>query len=283
MRLLTLLSLFVLQVFAAEPIHSSLSLYLENLDFSNSKQKTDGKLIGMGADLHYKSHELRFGTEAAQTNTIRPQLSEDLKTNKLFLRYAYALDEKTALHLNLLHVAKDNIAPTAYGTAYGAGISYKPNKKSLLSFAQFFTEYKEFEVAQSDLKLEYTFALDALRIKLTSLTHAITLHSYRDNSFSKNGENTYLSSALKLHSHYQNYHFGAAAYTGKRLFAIMNDGFKIQHHAMEFDRTYMAGVGVNIKNYVLRMQYVYQRAEEIPMKNEGVEVRNIRAVVNYKF
>ena len=50
----------------------------------------------------------------------------------------------------------------------------------------------------------------------------------------------------------------------------MNDRFKLQHHAMEFDRTYAAGVGKDIGKAVLRLQYIYQRAEDIPMKNKDV-------------
>ena len=63
----------------------------------------------------------------------------------------------------------------------------------------------------------------------------------------------------------------------------MNDGFKIQHHAMEFDRTYAVGMGKKISDVMLRLQYIYQRATELPMQNEGVEVSNIRLIANYRF
>ncbi len=87
----------------------------------------------------------------------------------------------------------------------------------------------------------------------------------------------------KLHTHYNDWHFGAAAFFGRRAFAVMNDGFKLQHHAMEFDRTYAVGVGKNIGNAVVRLQYIYQRATELPIQNANVEVRNIRLLLNYKF
>ncbi|MDY0121351.1 MAG: hypothetical protein RBR54_05345 [Sulfurimonas sp.] len=274
--------LFTTALFAAQPIHSSLSLYTEDMSFTNSKQKTDGRVYGLGADLHHDAHEFRFATEYAKTNTIRPQLKEDLQTHKLFASYGYALTPALTLKAHALHVPKDNIAPTAYGTSYGAGIDYKFTKKADISLKQFFSEYRDFDVAQSDITLNKKFALGAFRFKLSLLSHYITMHSYKDNAFSKNAQNTYLSGALKLHAHYDKYHFGAAAYTGERLFAVMADGFKIQHHAMEFDRTYALGTGINIDNYVLRLQYIYQRAEEIPMKNENVKVQNIRVVFNYK-
>jgi len=62
----------------------------------------------------------------------------------------------------------------------------------------------------------------------------------------------------------------------------MNDGFKLQHHAMEFDRTYAIGVGKSISDFILRVQYIYQRAEELPMQNNNVEIDNIRFLLNLK-
>jgi len=63
----------------------------------------------------------------------------------------------------------------------------------------------------------------------------------------------------------------------------MDNGFKIQHHAMEFDRTYSVGVGKNISDFVMRFIYVYQRATELPPQNKNVEVETLRLLLNYKF
>ena len=63
----------------------------------------------------------------------------------------------------------------------------------------------------------------------------------------------------------------------------MQDGFKVQHHAMEFDRTYAIGAGRTFGDFVLRAQYIYQRAEELPMSNKDVEVSTFRLISNYKF
>ena len=52
---------------------------------------------------------------------------------------------------------------------------------------------------------------------------------------------------------------------------------------MEFDRTYAVSVGKTISKFVLRFQYIYQRAKELPIKNENVEVQNLRFIANYKF
>jgi len=125
--------------------------------------------------------------------------------------------------------------------------------------------------------------IDDIKVKLTSITKYINTDEENLNGFTKNTEDSYLTSGLKLHLHYDTYHFGSAVYVGKRVFAIMNDGFKIQHHAMEFDRTYAVGVGKNISDFVLRLQYIYSRATELPAKNENIEVSNIRFPLNYTF
>ena len=104
-----------------------------------------------------------------------------------------------------------------------------------------------------------------------------------NNIFTQNADNTYLSAGLKFHIHYDGYHFGSAVYLGKRAFAIMDEGSKIQHHAMEFDRTYAVGIGKNISNLVLRLQYIYARATELPKKHSDVGVSTLKFVANYKF
>ena len=63
----------------------------------------------------------------------------------------------------------------------------------------------------------------------------------------------------------------------------MSEGFKVQHHAMEINRTYALSIGKTISNIVLRVQYIYQRAEELPAQNKDVEIKNIRFIANYKF
>ena len=105
----------------------------------------------------------------------------------------------------------------------------------------------------------------------------------KDNSFSKNANNDYLTAGLKVHSHYKDYHFGMGAYFGKRVFSIMKDGFAIQHHAMEFDKTYMVGIGKDISDFVVSLKYVYQEATELPMQNNDVEVNNLIVSLKYNF
>lgn len=167
-------------------------------------------------------------------------------------------------------------------------MTYTFNKKFSTNFTQFYTDYEYFDVFQSDLTLDYKTHFNKIKVKFTSETKYITTHENDDSRekktvFMTNAKDKYLTSALKLHAHYAGYHLGLGAYFGKRAFAIMDNGFKIQHHAMEFDRTYAIGLGKNFYNFVLRAQYIYQRAEELPAQNKNVEVNNFRLIANYKF
>jgi len=267
----------------SETVHSSIITYIESKDFDNSVQKEDGKVYGIGADIHLDHSEYRFAYEHGDTNTKQPPLKEDLITDKLFLKYSYDFQNNFAFNINYINILNDNIAITDGGQTYGAGLSYKIKKNINSNFTQYYTNYDDFNVYQSDFTLDYKMKINDVKVKLTSITKYINLDEKNLNGFTKNAEDDYLTTGVKLHLHYEGYHFGAAAYFGKRVFAVMDDGFKIQHHAMEFDRTYAVGIGKNISDFVLRLQYIYSRAEELPMENENVEISNFRVLLNYKF
>jgi len=268
---------------SAQTIHSSIVTYIESKDFENSVQKEDGVIYGIGADIHHDNSAYKLTYEYGDTNTKQPPLKKDLKTDKLFLKYSYDFQNNFEFNVNYINILNDNIAITDGGKAYGAGITYQIQKNINTNFTQYYTNYTDFDVYQSDLTLNYKMMIDDIKVKLTSVTKYIKLDEENLNGFTKNAENDYLTSGVKLHLHYDGYHFGSAVYFGKRVFAIMDDGFKIQHHAMEFDRTYAIGIGKNISDFVLRLQYIYSRATELPVKNENVEVSNIRFLLNYKF
>ena len=278
-----LLLTFTSYLLAQNAIHSSVSTYYENKTFKNSVQKDDGVVYGFGADIHNNDSEYKFAYEYGDTNTKQPPLQDDLKTQKLFLKYGYRLNDNIKLHINYIRILEDNIAITDRGDSYAGGITYSVDKKLSFDFTQFYTTYTDFTVHQSDFNVDYKFNLNDIKIKLSSISKYIDIDEKNINGFTKNAKNDYFTTALSFHSHYNSYHFGAAAYIGKRAFAIMNDGFKIQHHAMEFDRTYALGVGKTISDFIIRTKYIYQRATELPAQNKNVKVKNFRIIVNYKF
>jgi len=267
----------------AETIHSSISTYYEHKSFKDSVQKKDGMVYGLGIDFHAKEYEFKLAYEYGETNTKQPPLPDDLNTQKAFFRFAYQFDRRFALNVNYIGILKDNLAETDGGIAFGGGGTYNFSKKFSTNFTQYFTDYKKFDVFQSDLKITYKTRVGKIKTDISSITKYISLHDNEMQSqFIKNAQEKYLTSGLKVHSRFGGYHLGLGAYFGKRAFAVMDDGFKIQHHAMEFDRTFAFGFGKNISNFVIRAQYIYQRAEELPMQNKNMTINNFRLIANYR-
>lgn len=282
--LLILCSQFALaDTIYSDTIHSSFSTYFETKDYSGSVQKNDAVVYGLGADVHYKGSAYKLSYESARANTKQPPLKNDLNYQKIFLKYGYELSDSFEFNINYINVLHDNTAITDGGEVYGTGLTYKLNKKLSANVTQFYSDYDAFDVYQSDLTIDFRTKIDAVKLGISSITKYIAIDEETRNSFTRNADNSYLTSGLKLHSHYKTYHFGAGAYFGKRAFAVMNDGFKVQHHAMEFDRTYAVGVGKSIGDFVVRMQYIYQRATEMPVNNDNVKVQVFRFIANYKF
>jgi hypothetical protein len=111
----------------------------------------------------------------------------------------------------------------------------------------------------------------------------IHLKDKNSNNFSKNAKTDYFTLGLKVHTHYHGYHFGAGTYLGKRIFAVMKEGFLVQHHAMEFKESYMLGIGHAIGKAMVHLRYRYSKADEIPSNNPDVKVDNLSLDVAYKF
>ena len=273
----------------SQTIHSSISTYYENKTFKNSVQKEDAVVYAIGADIHYQGSKFKAAYQQGETNTKQPPLSDNLETKKIFLRYEYQFQRTFALNVNYIEILKDNIAETDGGKSFAGGMTYTFNRRLSLNFTEFYTDYEYFDIFQADFKVNYKTHFDKVKVKFTSVTKYITTHEnedLRESSkpvFTTNLQERYLTSGIKIHTHYNGYHLGLGAYFGKRAFAIMDDGFKIQHHAMEFDRTYAIGFGRNFYDFVIRAQYIYQRAEELPAQNENVKVNNFRFIANYKF
>lgn len=275
---------FAGSVLAQEIIHSSLSAYVESKEYIDSVQKENGVVYGVGADIHIGNAEYKIAYEQGDVNTKQPPLDRNLETSKVFFKFAYKFDRHFEANVNYIGVLSDNIAETDGGYAMGGGITYYFDKKLSLNFTEYFSVYDNFDVFQSDLRIDYKTRFDKVKVKFSSVTkHMIVEDGNVSSGFTKNADSKYFTTGLQAYAQYKTYHLGATAYFGKRAFAIMQDGFKIQHHAMEFDRTYAIVAGKTFYDFIFRIQYIYQRATEMPVQNEDVDISTIRFITNYKF
>ena len=251
----------------------TIKLNYETLDFTNSKKKRYGNRYGVEFGHKDKKNSIQAYLEKTKTKTAKI-VPKDLDVNKFALKYQYSLNSKDKLILSYATISDNLMKETNGGDIFGLGYS-----NGEISFIQYLSDYPHFNVHQSDLK--YTIKG---KIKTTLIGKYIHLEDKNSNKFSKNAKTNYFTAGIKLHTHYNKFHFGAGAYFGKRIFAVMRDGFRVQHHAMEFKETYMTGVGYNInKNISTRLRYIYQKAKEAPINNDNVKVQNVSLDFVYKF
>lgn len=258
--------------------------YYESRDFKNSAFKIDGDAIGAGLKFQHDNHSFRGIYEYAAVNTKQPPKTSDSKERKLHLQYGYRINPKFKVTLNYIDVLEDNMVPANLDIlSYGAGLGYQATQQLSVDFNQYHTDYSKFKINQSDIALGYAFKVNNAKIKTSAMVKYLDLSNQNNSVYSKNAEGDYLTFGVKLATRYQGYQFGVSGFFGKRAFAVMQDGFKIQQRAMEFDRTYALAIGKKFDDLSLRARYVYQRATELPPQNPNVDVCIIGLDVEYKF
>lgn len=250
----------------------------ESFDFENSKKKDDGKRYGVVLSHKTENALYQLAYDKTNTNTFQPPLSSDLHVNKYYLKYRYKLDDNQFAFLSYATIDDNLMEAVDGGNIYGLGYKY-----GAFTLIQYLSDYDQFNVYQTDLEYMFKKRFDKVFVSAKVLAKYIHLQDKESSAFSNNAKEDYLTPGFKIHAHYKNYHMGAGAFFGKRIFAVMNDGLKVQHHAMEFNKTYMFGVGKSYNDLDISLNYVYQEATEIPIHNENVKVENLIFKVGYHF
>ena len=258
--------------------NTTLRVTYENFDFSNSMKKDNGKRYGAIVSHRNDDSLYQLAYDKTDTETYKPPLTKDLKVDKYYLKYSRKLNAKHSLSLSYATINDNLMKETDGGHIYGLGYRY-----GAFGATQYFSDYNNFDVYQTEMKYTFNRAFGDLKTKLTLLGKYIHLQDKESNGFSKNAQEDYFTPGVKVHAHYNAYHMGAGAFFGKRIFAVMNDGFKVQHHAMEFNKTYMIGFGRHFGDIDLSMKYIYQEATEVPSHNPNVEMQNIMLQLGYRF
>ncbi len=257
---------------------TTLTTSFESLNFNNSKKKDDGIRYRVGLDYQKDKHLFQMLYGRTNTNTFQPPLSDDLHVNKVYLKYRHQWDEKQSFHINYATIDDNLMKETDGGNIYGAGYGYGP-----FDLTQYFSDYKHFDVYQTDIKYTLRKKFNSILTKATVIGKYLHLENKNSNNFSQNADNDYFTAGLKLHAKYNKFHLGAGAFWGKRIFGVMNDGFRVQHHAMEFNKTYMFGIGRQFGKTDLKLRYIYQEATEVPIHNENVTLSNIILQLTFYF
>ena len=275
-------ALFLSTVLLSAIEDMKLSSQIEYLDFSNSVQKEDGKRYSIAVTGKEDKHLFGVQYELTQTDTKQPPLDKDLEVDKYALQYTYLWDSTFRLQGRYLHI-RDNIAPTDGGNIYGLGVNYASSQKDQYGLRIYMSDYADFNVYQSDFLASRKFRFHDLSVKLQAILKGIWLENKNSTGFTKNADNAYLTPGLKAHFAYHDYIGGIGAFFGKRVFGIMDDGRRVQHHAMEFDRTLMLGIGKRFDTATVMLKHNYMRATELPYENSDVTANSTMLYVEYSF
>lgn len=251
-------------------------------DYSNSPQKEEGTSLALDLERRLGRNLFQLGYEAASTETFQPPLPRDLEIDKFHLRYQRQWNDKFSFSASGI-VIEDNIAPTDNGKVYGVGITYSPNRQTTLGLARYLSHYDQFDVHQSDLSVGRKFKLAQCNVRLGLIAKYIEIDDRLSNGYTRNAEDDYLTVGANLMLAHEGWFGGGGVFFGERAFAIMAKGTKVQHHAMEFDRTYNIVVGRRFGKAELALHYSYMRATELPINNSGVEVNSTSLKIGYKF
>jgi len=260
---------------------TQVALQYEYLDFSGSKQKEDGDRKTLFLQHGEGRHFFQGAVEKTLTHTYKPPLQEDLDVTKVYLRYSYDLTPQHRGTMGYITV-RDNLVPTDNGNIFALGYRYTPKPKLSFAINGYYGDYDIFDTYKVDLQTELRHRFGTVNTAAQLIVKSIFLEGC-SNAFCANAEKQYVAPGLKVKMRSNGYFLHTGAFFGSRVFAVMQDGMMLQHHAMEFTDTYMVGVGKEWNRFFIKLRYVYQKAKELPLNNSGVIVRNSMVRVGYRF
>jgi hypothetical protein len=253
----------------------------ERLDFEHSRQKQDGWRYTMSVDMEHDRHNLGVRYEHTDTTTYQPPLPEDLAVDKYILHYDYSANDRLLLKTRFLTI-DDNLAPTDGGNIYGVGLSSKHDGVSY-GLSYYFSDYEDFSVHQADISLRHQWRQKRWTFAFMGILKGIWLTDKDATSYTANAKNAYYTPGLLFKTASNGYFLSTGVFFGERAFAVMEDGKRIQHHAMEFDTTYMGAFGKKLGKTSIQVRYVYMRATELPYQNSGVVTKNTMLQIEQSF
>ena len=282
MKTITLCLLVAAQLLAAaQSAQTSVHLQYEYLDFSGSRQKEDGTRATVYVGHRIGKQFFQAAFEKTQTNTYQPPLKEDLDVTKLYLRYNAQFADGHFVHAGLIGI-RDNLVPTDGGDVFGLGYAFRSSTGIFASLDGYYGHYEIFNAYQADVQAGFNYRNGETDLAMILLAKTIAIRECTD-VFCANAKENYFAPGIKMKAELGPYFLHAGAFFGSRVFAVMQDGMMVQHHAMEFTDTYMAGLGSHWNRFTFKIRYVYQKAEELPFGNEGVIVRNSMLRIGYRF
>ncbi len=264
--------------------NSEISTNYTYKDYENSKTKTQGKTLDYRFLHNFENSQIVINYEDSLTkreNEITKAKMTSLEVEKLSTKYLYNAREDLSFKTSFLNI-EDNLAPTDNGKIYGLGFIKSINNSNEIKLDTYLSDYDDFNVNQYDLTFVKKFKFNDINFM------GQTGIKYIDINGSKYGnyilkDNYYTSYFFNLNANYNGFIFGLGFINGDRLFAVQEDGLKVEHHALEQNKTYMVSLGKKFKNIDLISRYIYTNSNELPENRNDVKSQFVSLGLNYKF
>jgi hypothetical protein len=254
-------------------------------DYTNSKTKTSGTTSNLKASHQYENGKVSASFSKDKIDREHPvtkKAIETLEVEKYNINYDHNVNKKLTLKTNYIKII-DNLAPTDQGKVYGIGATYKIQKGLGSVLKVYISDYKTFDVNQYDIGLSKGIKLENRKLKLGVKLSSINIDGDKYGNYTFK-DKSYQTTTLSIKCNNTNgMRANFSAIFGKRMFGVLADGQKVQHHAGEFSKTYALGVGKRFGQFDLGINYSVSNFDELPEQRKDVDMKVTSFVLNYKF
>ncbi|MDD3008929.1 MAG: hypothetical protein PHQ70_08695 [Arcobacter sp.] len=264
--------------------NSEISTYYTYKDYDNSKTKTEGKTLDYRFLHNFQNSELTINYEDSLTkreNELTKIKMTSLEIEKLSMKYLYHISNDISIKTSFINI-EDNLAPSDNGKIYGLGFIKSINNSNEIKIDTYLSNYDDFNVNQYDLTFVKKFKFNDINFMGQTGIKYIDINGSEYGNYNLKN-NYYTSYFLNLNANYNGFIFGLGFMNGDRLFAVLEDGLKVEHHALEQNKTYVVSLGKKFKNIDLISRYIYSNSNELPENRKDVKSQFVSLGLKYKF
>lgn len=264
--------------------NSEISTSYTYKDYENSKTKTQGKTLDYRLLHNFENSQIAVNYEDSLTkreNEVTKAKLISLEVEKLSMKYLYNIRNDLSFKTSFMNI-EDNLAPTDNGKIYGLGLIKSIDNFNDIKVDTYLSNYADFNVNQYDLTFVKKFKFNDINFMGQTGVKYIDINGSKYGNYSLK-DNYYTSYFLNLNANYNSFIFGLGFMNGDRLFAVQEDGLKVEHHGLEQSKNYMVSLGKKFKDIDIISKYIYSNSDELPENRNDVKSQFVSLGLNYKF
>lgn len=264
--------------------NSEISTYYTYKDYDNSKTKTEGKTLDYRFLHNFQNSELTINYEDSLTkreNELTKIKMTSLEIEKLSMKYLYHISNDLSIKTSFINI-EDNLAPTDNGKVYGFGFNKNIDSSNQIKLDTYLSDYEDFNVNQYDFTFIKKFRFENINFQAQTGIKYIDINGEKYQNYILE-DNYYMSYFLNLNANYNGFILGLGVINGDRLFSVQEDGLKVEHHALEQNKTYLISLGKKFQNIDVITKYIYSNSKELPENRDDVSSEFFTLGLNYKF